>query len=129
MPLQQAEAESFEGLVKPNYIEMNRLGMIKAIYCKVCGKPIAATRRGRLRLLPNYAQLKMEFPGGNYHTTPIGRECMTTVADNKTLMDAVFRADIAQFERELPGNSAWTLLRKRVNPRFAGAEIRKVPLP
>jgi hypothetical protein len=97
----KAVARLAQGLLaKPDYMEYDNHGSIKAIFCKVCGAQIAGQfvddmRIQRFRRFANYGEVKMSFKGGTHHiSNGCHDDIKRAMAPNVPLLQAMYEADI-----------------------------------
>jgi hypothetical protein len=79
---------------KPNYIQRNRSGGVRRVFCKVCAYVIAE-QRGRMfwrsRL---YSEMKIKFADGTAHVTNLCKECTSVARRDPELLMKIYEADI-----------------------------------
>lgn len=107
-------------LIRPDYVENDKIGRMVGLYCKVCGQKIGEDRRGAFYRFPNYAELKMKFLDGAMHVTNLCHDCTPKVADSRELMFECYQADVDDMSRGQPFMATY---RFKVAPVFVTASL------
>lgn len=113
-------------LIRPDYVENDKIGRMIRLFCKVCGVEIGEYRRGNFIRHTNYAEMKIQFEDGTKHVTNMCTKCMGPVSRDKTLMIACHRADIDVMVKEIPA-MARELLRAR--PKVVTIDKKRRGIP
>lgn len=89
-------------LVRPDYIEADDSGVIKGIFCKVCGtkiagmidKPKGSGLALKFKRFPMYAEAKLRHSDGSFHVTNGCKKCFMKL--EYKIGQEIYEADMAE---------------------------------
>lgn len=88
-------------LQRPNFVVRSKLGTLKQLYCKCCGRLIAEQRGRSFWRAKEYAEIKISFADTTSHVMSICRFCIPIVHKDPEALLQLYHAEIDDMVNEL----------------------------